>query len=136
MILCRPLSIEDLWVPEGFARSHYYNYLSRAANEVFSSPHIPDMKKMEDRYGGPPGRFADLAGFFVFIRTKDLARMAPLWMKFTEDVREDPLAWQFSGDQHVQEGKKPWIAKIYGYIFGAAARLRSKVDASLQYYPN
>lgn len=56
------------------------------------------------------------------MRTEDLQRVAPLWLTFSEAVREDPEAWRSSGDIFAQKaGDKPWIAEMYGYAFGAAA---------------
>ncbi len=32
-----------------------------------------------------------------------------------------PQAWNLTGDTHTKEpGAKPWIAEMYGYVFGAA----------------
>lgn len=56
------------------------------------------------------------------MRAEDLRRTAPLWLKFSEAVREDPEAWRHSGDIFAKKpGEKPWIAEMYGYSFGAAA---------------
>ena len=56
------------------------------------------------------------------MRTEDLKRVAPLWLNFSEEVREDMEAWRFAGDIFAKKaGDKPWIAEMYGYSFGAAA---------------
>ena len=61
-------------------------------------------------------------GGFAVMRTEDLQRVAPLWLNYSEAVREDPEAWRFSGDIFAKKsGDKPWIAEMYGYSFGAAA---------------
>ena len=38
------------------------------------------------------------------MRRSDLERAGPLWIKYSEDVRADPDAWQTSGDQYVKVG--------------------------------
>jgi hypothetical protein len=39
---------------------------------------------------GPRGRRGDQVGGFILQHQSDLRRMAPLWLKFSEDVRADP----------------------------------------------
>lgn len=39
---------------------------------------------------GPYGRRGDQVGGFTLMNANDLRRMAPLWLKYTEDVRFDP----------------------------------------------
>ena len=41
-------------------------------------------------------------GGFTMMRRSDLERVTPLWIKYSEDVRADPDAWQTSGDQYVK----------------------------------
>ena len=36
------------------------------------------------------------------MRTQDLKRVAPLWIKYSEDVRADPDAWNTSGDSYTK----------------------------------
>lgn len=43
-------------------------------------------------------------GGFTMMRRSDLERVGPLWIKYSEDVRADPDAWQTSGDQYVKVG--------------------------------
>ncbi|GAB4816143.1 hypothetical protein N2152v2_003189 [Parachlorella kessleri] len=70
---------------------------------------------------GPSGRRGDQVGGFILQHQSDLRRMAPLWLKYSEDVRADPDAWELSGDAYsTHPGDKPWISEMYGYSFGAA----------------
>lgn len=39
---------------------------------------------------GPRGRRGDQVGGFTLMNVADLRRVAPLWLKYTEDVRFDP----------------------------------------------
>lgn len=52
--------------------------------------HIPEIPKVNDTLAGPVGRRSDRVGGFYFIRRDDLKAVAPLWLKYTEDVRADP----------------------------------------------
>lgn len=45
------------------------------------APHCPP---------GPRGRRGDQVGGFTLMNVADLRRVAPLWLKYTEDVRFDP----------------------------------------------
>lgn len=45
---------------------------------------------MESTDAGPLGRRGDQVGGFIFQHQSDLRKMAPLWLKFSEDVRADP----------------------------------------------
>ncbi len=42
------------------------------------------------RHTGPYGRRGDQVGGFTLMLKDDLRRMAPLWLKYTEEVRADP----------------------------------------------
>ncbi|KAI7838943.1 hypothetical protein COHA_007303 [Chlorella ohadii] len=83
--------------------------------------HIPQVAPRNDSQAGPAGRRGDQVGGFTLMATADMRRVAPLWLKLSEDVREDPLAWNLTGDHYALEGDKPWIAEMYGYSFGCAA---------------
>ena len=41
------------------------------------------------RSAGPAGRRADRIGGYYMIHREDLKQVLPLWMKYTERVRED-----------------------------------------------
>ena len=135
MIFKQPFTLKDFEVPEGYALSSHYNYLA-GVNNALADRHIPDVPRKEDHYGGPSGRRADEAGAFYFVRTRDLAKIAPLWLSYTEAVREDPNAWNLTGDTKIKQGQKAWISEMYGYVFAAAkVGIRHKVESAVQYYP-
>ncbi|KAG1663022.1 hypothetical protein FOA52_016037 [Chlamydomonas sp. UWO 241] len=63
--------------------------------------------------------------------------MSPLWLKYTEDVRADEMAYKYSGDVYaIHPGDKPWISEMYGYAYGAAkADVWHKWDTHSMIYP-
>lgn len=135
MYFRHPVLPDKLQIQEGWMMAMHYNYLSGVANEL-ADAHVPEVEKKSDSYGGPVGRRADQIGCYYLIRRKDLERVAPLWYKYTEAVREDPEAWRYAGDNVVGKGK-PWIAEMYGMIFGMAhIGLKAVTDSTLQTYPN
>ena len=52
--------------------------------------HVPQVKPREDNLAGPPGRRGDQVGGFTLMSTKDLEKVAPMWLSFTTAVRNDP----------------------------------------------
>jgi NET1-associated nuclear protein 1 (U3 small nucleolar RNA-associated protein 17) len=51
----------------------------------------------------------------------DLARVAPAWHAFSRAVRNDPDAWNLTGDGSITTpGGRTWISEMYGYLFAAA----------------
>lgn len=76
-------------------------------------------------------------GGFVLSHQSDMRKIAPLWLKFTEDVRADPDAWNLTGDVYATApGIKPWISEMYGYVFAAAtANIWHKIDEHAMIYP-
>lgn len=60
---------------------------------------------------GPAGRRSDQVSAVVLMARADLARVAPLWLRYSEAVRNDPLAWNETGDEYAKNASmKPWIA--------------------------
>lgn len=59
-------------------------------SNALADRHIPEIDKRNDTLGGPLGRRADMVGGFFYIHQDDLKRIAPLWLSYTEDVRQDP----------------------------------------------
>ncbi|GBF90906.1 hypothetical protein Rsub_03761 [Raphidocelis subcapitata] len=118
------------------ARGARYDYLIGVDNDL-AERHIPEVPRAEDARAGPRGRRADRVGGFYFIRRDDLARVAPLWLKYAQDVRGDPEAWHLSGDFYAAKpGDRPWISEMYGYAFGAAkAGLSHQSDEESMIYP-
>ncbi|KAF6253042.1 hypothetical protein COO60DRAFT_1628374 [Scenedesmus sp. NREL 46B-D3] len=136
MLLRRPFLPSDFNLSRGWAVGARYDYMIGVDNEL-ADRHIPEIPKVNDTLAGPVGRRSDRVGGFYFIRRDDLKAVAPLWLKYTEDVRADPEAWRLSGDAYSkQRGDKPWISEMYGYSFGAAkAGLRHKYDEESMLYP-
>lgn len=53
------------------------------------------------------------AGAPYFITKEDLKVVAPQWSSFTRKVRNDPTAFNLTGDMHTRaHGDKPWIAEM------------------------
>ena len=136
MLFRQPFQLDLASIPDGLAMSSGYNFLKGVLNEL-ADRHIGHIEPRDDTYGGPRGRRADRAGSFFFIRTKDLLEVAPLWLKYTEDVRNDPNAWNLTGDAYVKPGGRAWISEMYGYVFAAAASgIWHRIDPTIQYYPS
>lgn len=102
-----------------------------------SSPLVSEVLPRNDTLAGPYGRRGDQVGGFFFVHRDDLKRMSTLWLKYTEDVRFDDMAYKYSGDVYaIHPGDKPWISEMYGYAFGASkADLWHKWDTYSMIYP-
>ena len=89
MLLRRPLEPEELGLEKpGWARAGEYAALAGVRNQL-ARRHIPEVAPRSDSLAGPPGRYADQVGGFYLIHRDDLKRVAPFWLKYTEDVRAD-----------------------------------------------
>ena len=89
MLLRRPFDPRAFNVSRGWASGARYDYLIGVDNDL-ARRHIPEVAPRADTLAGPAGRRADRVGGFYLIHRDDLKRVAPLWLKFTEDVRADP----------------------------------------------
>jgi len=120
----------------GMAVSAYFGYMEGVANKL-AKKHIPDVIPHNDTLAGPVGRRGDQVGGFTLMATEDLKRVAPLWLRYTEDIRFDPDAWELTGDAYsTHPGDKPWISEMYGYSFGAAkANVWHTVNHNAMLYP-
>eukprot|EP00873_Tetraselmis_striata_P002928 jgi/Tetstr1/423192/TSEL_001312.t1 len=135
MVLLRPLLPSHLGIAPGRAVAAFYGYLKGVANDL-AERHIPEIAPRDDLLAGPRGRRSDQVGGVQSMTLADLKRVAPLWLKYTEEVREDPLAWRDSGDVYVREGGKPWISEMYGYSFGCAkAGVWHTANYTMMLYP-
>ncbi|KXZ52846.1 hypothetical protein GPECTOR_8g229 [Gonium pectorale] len=135
MYLRKPFYPQFFNASKGWCASADYTYMIGVNNDL-AVRHIPEIEPRQDELAGPRGRRGDQVGGFFFMHREDLQRVAPLWLKYTEDVREDPEAWRLSGDQYVEKGGKPWISEMYGYAFGAAkANVWHKWDKKTMMYP-
>jgi hypothetical protein len=102
--------------PAGWAVSAFYGYLQGVNNDL-ALKHVPHVIPRKDNLAGPAGRRGDQVctfeilysipyqpasqgancclqskqvGGFTMMRTEDLTKVLPLWIKYTEDVRADP----------------------------------------------
>ena len=120
MVMRMPFVPEEDGARPGRAVSAHFSYMKGVNNEL-AMKHIPDILPRNDTLAGPSGRRSDQVGGFTMMYTKDLKRVAPLWLKYTEDVRFDPDAWTLSGDAYsTHPGDKPWISEMYGYSYACA----------------
>ncbi|KAG2439207.1 hypothetical protein HXX76_004570 [Chlamydomonas incerta] len=135
MYLRRPFYPQFFNATRGWCVSADYTYMVGVNNEL-ATRHIPEVEPRHDTLAGPYGRRGDQVGGFFFMHRDDMKRVAPMWLSYTEDVREDPESWRLTGDQYVEKGGKPWISEMYGYAFGAAkANVWHKWDKKTMMYP-
>ncbi|GMH38719.1 hypothetical protein BSKO_06603 [Bryopsis sp. KO-2023] len=136
MLLRRPVIPQEMGARLGLGISARYGYLKGVSNDL-ALKHIPYVAPRHDTDGGGYGRRADQVGGFFLTHRDDMRRVAPLWFNFTSDVRQDPDAWNLTGDIYsTTRGSKPWISEMYGYAFGAAtAGLWHKIDDDAMIYP-
>ena len=120
----------------GWAASVYFSYMIGTHNDL-ALRHIPEVPPAEDAVAGPLRRRSDQVSAVVLMHLNDLQRMAPLWLDYSQRVRDDPLAWNETGDAYATSpGMKPWISEMYGYSFGAAkAGVKHHVDLAAMLYP-
>lgn len=81
---------------------------------------------------------AQQVGGFSVMHVEDLRKVAPLWLKWTEEVRQDPESWGNTGDIFNDNGKAgpPWISEMYGYTFACAeAGMDFQVSDKFMLYP-
>jgi hypothetical protein len=90
MILRRPfIPAEYMQLERGWATGARYDYLIGVDNDL-AERHVSSIARRTDTLAGPVGRRADRVGGFYYIHRDDLKRLAPLWLKYSEDVRADP----------------------------------------------
>ncbi|CAL8472254.1 g11796 [Coccomyxa elongata] len=121
-ILRMPFYPERFNVTRGWAYSPYFMELLEGVQNALALRHVPDVAPRQDWFAGNEGRRADKVGPPYLMHREDMERVAPLWYNFTYAVRNDPLAWNLTGDTSIKEpGGKTWISEMYGYSFAAAA---------------
>ena len=69
--------------------SAFFGYMKGVKNEL-AMKHVPEVVPRNDTLAGPKGRRGDMVGGFTLMHREDLRRVAPHWLKYTEDVRFDP----------------------------------------------
>lgn len=95
LIIDADMIMRSTFVPDqvgakpGRAVSAYFGYM-KGVNNKLALKHVPEVEPRKDNLAGPPGRRGDMCGGFTLMNTNDLRRVAPLWLKYTEDVRADP----------------------------------------------
>lgn len=120
MIMRSPFLPEVDGAAPGRAVSAFFGYM-KGVNNKLAMKHVPEVLPRNDSLAGPKGRRGDQVGGFTMMYTEDLRRVAPLWLKYTEDVRADPDAWELTGDAYsIHPGDKPWISEMYGYSFACS----------------
>lgn len=96
MVFVQRFNPLEMGVRNGWAVSAYFGYM-RGVNNELALKHVPEVLPRNDTLAGPRGRRGDMCGGFTFMMRDDLARVAPLWLKYTEDVRADDdvrrMAW-------------------------------------------
>ncbi len=85
----QPFNPVALGAGPGWAISAFFTYMKGVSNEL-ALRHVPQVKPREDNLAGPPGRRGDQVGGFTLMNTKDLEKVAPMWLSFTTAVRNDP----------------------------------------------
>lgn len=89
MIMRQPFDPVALGAGPGWAISAFFTYMKGVSNEL-AMRHVPQVIPRNDTLAGQPGRRGDQVGGFTLMHTKDLERVAPLWLSFTTAVRNDP----------------------------------------------
>ena len=128
MIFRTPMTVELLGVRKGAPVSAYYDYLigTHPENHMGVKLRVPHVEKTQ-KVGG-----------FTVIHKDDLTKLAPRWLYWTEEVRNDPDSWANTGDIYNQNGAvgAPWISEMYGYVFAAAeTEITFQVHDDFMMYP-
>lgn len=136
MIMMQPFTAETVGAHLGWAVAAYFPYM-KGVNNGLALKHVPEVVPRNDTLAGPVGRRGDMCGGFTLMHRDDLRRVAPLWLRYTEDVRFDEDAWELTGDQYsTHKGDKPWISEMYGYSYAASkADVWHTVHHSAMIYP-
>ena len=128
MVIRRPITAELVEVERGRPISAFYGYLKGVFPENYMK--VKERVKNVEK--------AQQVGGFSVMHLEDLKKVAPLWLKWTEEVRQDPESWGNTGDIYNSNGKggPPWIAEMYGYVFACAeVGLNFKVSDKFMLYP-
>jgi len=120
MLLRQPIDCAALGVRPGVGASGVYDYLHGVRNGMARAfiKHVAAVQPV---------------GGWYCLHRDDLARLAPLWLELTKQVRKNPQRyWHMptdptsvaedlaTGDTYATRGKPPFIADLYGYAFAAA----------------
>ena len=112
MVIRNPMTAELVGAERGRPVSAHYGYLKGVFKENYMK--VKERVKNVEK--------AQQVGGFSVMHIEDLKKVAPLWLKWTEEVRADPDSWGNTGDIFNANGKAgpPWIAEMYGYVFACA----------------
>eukprot|EP00899_Mesostigma_viride_P013366 jgi/Mesvir1/2202/Mv09847-RA.1 len=135
MTIRKPLIPRELGAEKGRPVSAHYGYLVGTKNGLAEN-FLPKEKL----------KFLDQVGGFIIMHVEDLLKVAPLWLQYTEKVRQNPqLYWSIdgsipkdldTGDVYVRRGDPPWISEMYGYVFACAdAEVKHIENPYLMLYP-
>ena len=97
MVIRAPIGVSQTGVAPGRPVSARYGYLKGVYPENY-------MKVKEEVKCQPHCNFQQVGGFMVHMR-EDIERAAPLWLHYTERVRQDKDSWSNTGDIFNGNGK-------------------------------
>ena len=128
MVFRKAITAAMLGVEKGRPVSAHYGYLIGIFKENFMKvkERVPNVDK------------AQQVGGFTVMHREDLEQVAPRWLYWTEEVRQDPQSWSNTGDIFNANGKSgpPWISEMYGYVFACAeVGVNFKVSNNVMLYP-
>lgn len=128
MIFRAPMTVDLLGVRRGAPVSALYTYLigTLPENHMGVKARVPNVEKTQQ------------VGGFTVMHREDMRALAPRWLHWTEEVRNDPDSWANTGDIYNDNGKygPPWISEMYGYVFAAAeVGIEFQVHDDFMLYP-
>mmetsp|Transcript_28895 Transcript_28895/g.71319 ORF Transcript_28895/g.71319 Transcript_28895/m.71319 type:complete len:623 (-) Transcript_28895:667-2535(-) len=128
MVFRKAFTAVMLGVEKGRPISAHYGYLIGIFKDNFMKikERVPNVEK------------AQQVGGFSVMHIEDLEQVAPRWLYWTEEVRQDPESWSNTGDIFNANGKAgpPWISEMYGYVFACAeVGVDFKVSNNVMLYP-
>ncbi|QDZ17981.1 peptidyl serine alpha-galactosyltransferase [Chloropicon primus] len=128
MVITQKISVEAIGAELGRPASALYGYLKGVDPDSY----------MEVKASVPNVEKADKVGGFMVMHKEDMKRLAPWWLHYTEEVRNNPKNWANTGDVFNKNGElgPPWISEMYGYIFGCAhVNLKHIISNDFMLYP-
>lgn len=111
MIMREPFDPVALGAGPGWAISAFFTYMKGVSNEL-AIRHVPHVVPRTDNLAGQPGRRGDQVGGFTLMNTKDLERVAPLWLSFTTAVRNDPTV-----SAHTTLPQQRWVLACVCWMY-------------------
>ena len=124
-----PTRAQEAGAKRGTAVAAYFGYMKGVKNAL-AMKHVPWVLPRNDTMAGPRGRRGDQVGGFTLMHVEDLRRVAPGWLKFTEDVRFDP---DVSGGPLVccwaGGGTRAWARRAWGQYAWRAEQRGARASA-------